>query len=134
MEQPSMVDRYKSLMVDFIIILEITILLMHSPSYLVKFIAIFIPLVYFPILHTLLSRSIGDIVSKLKVVDQQGNKIGFWLALNRFFWVFKYSIFALLFSNLLFMFFILFPGTLKNITEVSFDYEGESKTYLVKTS
>lgn len=134
MEQPSMVDRYKSLMVDFIIILEITILLMHSPSYLVKFIAIFIPLVYFPILHTLLSRSIGDIVSKLKVVYQQGNKIGFWLALNRFFWVFKCSIFALLFSNLLFMFFILFPGTLKNITEVSFDYEGESKTYLVKTS
>lgn len=64
MEQPSMVDRYKSLMVDFIIILEITILLMHSPSYLIKFIAIFIPLVYFPILHTLLSRSIGDIVVK----------------------------------------------------------------------
>lgn len=131
MKQPSMIDRYKALMVDFIIILEITILLIYSPSYPVKFMAIFIPLVYFPILHTLLSRSIGDIVFNLKVVDQQGNKIGFRLALNRFFWVFKGSIFALLFSNLFFMFLLFFTGTFR---EVSFDYEGESKTYLVKTS
>ena len=32
MEQPSRVDRNKSLVIDFIIIAEITILLMHSPS------------------------------------------------------------------------------------------------------
>lgn len=62
MEQSSRVDRYNSLVIDFIIILEITILLMHSPSYLVKFVAILTPLIYFPILHTLLSRSLGDIV------------------------------------------------------------------------
>ena len=134
MEQPSRADRYGSLMVDFITILIITILLMNSPSYLVKFIAIFIPLVYFPILHTLWSRSIGDIVFKLKVVDQQGNKIGFRLALNRFSCVFKYSIFAALFTNLLFMFLMLVSGTIKDIREVSFDYEGESETYLVKVS
>jgi len=126
-----MVDRYKSLFIDFILILEITILLMHSPSYFVKFIAIFIPLVYFPILHTLLSRSIGDIVSKLKIVDQQGNKIGFRQALDRFINIFKSSMFALLLSNLLFMFFFLFSGTLRD-TKGLFDYETESKTYLVK--
>lgn len=133
MEQPSRVDRYGSLIVDFINnILIITLLLMNSPSYLVKFIAIFIPVVYYPILHTLWSRSIGDIVFKLKVVDQQGNKIGFRLALNRFSCVFKYSILILLFTNLLFI--IFFSGTGKEIREVSFDYEGESKTYLVKAS
>lgn len=134
MEQPSRADRYGSLMVDLINILIIIILLMSSPSYLVKFTAIFIPVVYFPLLHTLLSRTIGDIVFKLKVVDQQGNKIGFRLALNRLSCVFKYSIFAALFTNLLFMFIMLFSGTVKDIREVSFDYEGESETYLVKAS
>ena len=133
MEQPSRVDRYKSLTIDFIIILEITILLMHSPSYLVKFVAILIPLVYFPILHTLLSRSIGDIVFNLKIVDQQGNKIGFRLALNRFLGVFKCSVFALLLTNLLFLFYFLSSRTFKDIPEV-LDYEEESKTYLAKIS
>ena len=93
-----------------------------SPSYLVKFTAIFVPVVYFPILHTLWSRTIGDIVFKLKVVDQQGNNIGFRLALNRFSCVFKYSIFAALFTNLLFMFLMLVSGTVKDIREVSFDF------------
>lgn len=133
MEQPSRVDRNKSLVIDFIIIAEITILLMHSPSYLIKFVAILTPLVYFPLLHTLLSRSIGDIVFKLKVVDQQGNKIGFRLALTRFLGVFKFSVFALLLTNLLFLFYFLSSRTFKDIPEV-LDYEEESKTYLAKTS
>ncbi len=132
MEQPSRLDRYKSLTIDFIIIFEITILLMHSPSYMIKFVAILIPLVYFLILHTLLSRSIGDIVFKLKIVDQQGNKIGFRLALKRFLGVLKFSIFALLLTNLLFLFYFLSSRRFKDIPQV-LDYEEESQTYLAKT-
>ncbi|HWI54631.1 MAG TPA: RDD family protein [Desulfobacteria bacterium] len=134
MEQPSRADRYGSLMVDVINILLLALLLMYSPSHLIKFTAVFIPVVYFPILHTLLSRSIGDMVFKLKVVDNQGNRIGFRLALKRFFYVLKSSIFAALFTNLLFMLLMLFSGTIKDISEVSFDYEGESGTYLIKAS
>ena len=132
MEQPSMAERYGSLVVDFVTILIIMVLLVTSSSYLVKFLALFIPVIYFPVLHTLLSRSIGDLVFKLKIVDQQGDKIGLRLALDRFKCVFKYSIFSMLFTNLLFLFFMFFSGTVKDIREVSFDYEGESQTYLVK--
>lgn len=130
MEQPSRVHRFGSLLVDFITIFIIILLLANSPSYPVKLIAIFIPLVYFPILHAILSRSIGDMVFELKVVDQQGNNIGFRLALNRFFSAFKYSIFSLILSNLFVMFYFFFSGNLK---EISFDYEEESQTYLVKS-
>lgn len=134
MEQPSNVDRYGALVVDVISILIITVLLLNSSSYLANFIGIFIPVVYFPILHTLLSRSIGDMVFNLKLVDQQGNKIGFRLTLNRFICVFKYSIFAAIFTNLFLMFIMLFTGAIKDIRDVSFDYEDESGTYLVKAS
>ncbi len=132
MEQASKADRYKSLMVDCVIILEIAILLMINPFYPVKFIALVIPVLYFPLLHALLSRSIGDLVFKLKIVDRQGNKIGYRLALNRFIWVLKCSAFASIFTNLLFMFLIFFSDALNNMRDVSFDYEGESGTFLVK--
>jgi uncharacterized RDD family membrane protein YckC len=131
MEQPSRVDKYGSLIIDFITnILIITLIFMNSQSNLVKFIAILIPLVYYPILHTIFSRSIGDIVFSLKIVDQRGNKIGYRLALERFICVIKYSFFILLFTNILFLFFFSRTGT--DIREVSTDFEGESKTYLVK--
>lgn len=132
MKRPSMLERYGSLSVDVINILIITLLLLNSSSSLVKFIAIFVPVVYFPFLHTLLSRSIGDIVFQLKIVDQEGNKISFRLAQDRFICVFKFSIISIIFSNLLFIFLALFTGTFKNITDAFFDYENESKTYLVK--
>ncbi|TGE31085.1 RDD family protein [Desulfosporosinus sp. Sb-LF] len=131
MEQPSRVYRLGSLVVDFTTIFIIILLLANSVSYPTKIIAIFIPLVYFPILHTILSRTIGDMVLDLKVVDQQGNNIGFRLAINRFFSAFKYSIFSLILSNLLVMFYFFFSGDLK---EISFDYEEESQTYLVSRS
>jgi uncharacterized RDD family membrane protein YckC len=133
MNQPSKLDRYGSLIVDLTSnILIITILLVNFQSYLVKFIAIFIPVIYYPILHTLWSRSIGDLVFNLKVVNQQGNKIDFRLARKRFFCIIKYSIVVLLYTNLLMIVFLFRNG--QNIREVSLDFEGESQTYLVKAS
>lgn len=131
MNQPSKADRYKSLIVDFLIILILMFLLITKASFQAKFYAIFIPLVYFPILHALMSRSIGDIIFNLKIVDQKGNKIGFRLALNRFFWVVKYFLFSLFLTNILFLFFMFSQGNQRNL---SVDYEGESGTYLVKAS
>lgn len=131
MEQPPKADRYKSLLVDFIIILILMFLLITKASFQLKFYASFIPLVYFPILHTLMSRSIGDIIFNLKIVDQQGNKIGFQQAFNRFFWVVKYFLFSLFLTNILFLFFIFSQGQKRDL---SVDYEGESGTYLVKGS
>lgn len=129
MQQPSRVNRFSAILVDFITMFIIILLLGDSPSYPVKFIAVSIPLVYFPILHTILSRSIGDMDFELKVVDQQGNNVGFRISLRRFFCAFKYSIFSLILSNLLVMFYFFSSGNLK---EISFDYEEESQTYLVK--
>lgn len=133
MGQPSRVDKNGSLIIDLITNgLIIIVLFMNSQSSLIRFIAIFIPVIYYPCLHTLFSRSIGDIIFNLKVVDQQGNKIGFRLALKRFFCVLKYSIFVLLFTNLLFL--IFFSNTDKDIGKAAFDFEEECKTYLVKAS
>jgi uncharacterized RDD family membrane protein YckC len=131
MEQPSRVYRLGSLVVDFTTIFIIILLLANSVYYPANLIAIFIPLIYFPILHTILSRTIGDMVLDLKVVDQQGNNLGFKLAMNRFISAFKYSIFSLILSNLLVMFYFFISGDLKDI---SFDYEEESQTYLVSRS
>lgn len=131
MEQPSRVYRLGSLVVDFTTIFIMILLLANSVSYPANLIAIFIPLVYFPILHTILSRTIGDMVLDLKVVDQQGNNLGFKLAMNRFISAFKYSIFSLILSNLLVMFYFFISGDLK---EISFDYEEESQTFLVSRS
>lgn len=133
MEQPSRIDRNGSLIIDFITAALMIILLLNtSRSYLAIIIAILIPVIYYPCFHTLFSRSIGDMVFNLKVVDQGGHKIGFRLALKRFFCVLKYSIFVLLLTNLLF--FIYFSRSEKDIRDTSFDFEAESKTYLVKTN
>lgn len=131
MEQPSRVYRLGSLVVDYTTIFIMILLLANSVSYPANLIVIFIPLVYFPILHTILSRTIGDMVLDLKVVDQQGNNLGFKLAMNRYISAFKYSIFSLILSNLLVMFYFFISGDLK---EISFDYEEESQTYLVSRS
>lgn len=124
-------ERNGSLIIDLITnILIITLIFINTSSNLVKFIAVLIPVVYYPVLHTIFSRSVGDIVFGLKIVDPQGNVIGFRSALKRYFCVFKYSAFILMFTNLLFLLFFFRTGN--DIREVSTDFEGESKTYLVK--
>lgn len=133
MEQPSRVDRYGSLVIDLITnALMIIFFFMYPPFSLVKYIAIFIPVVYYPILHIICSRSIGDIVFGLKIVDQHGNRISYKLALDRFFCVLKYSCLLLIFTNLLFISFFLRTG--RDIRDFSLDFQRESKTYLVKAN
>lgn len=131
MTQPSRIEKSGALIIDLISnVFIVTAIFINSQSSLIRFIAIFIPIIYYPCLHTLFSRSIGDTVFNLKVVDRQGKKIGLELALKRFSCVLKYSLFILLLTNILFV--ICFSRTTKDIREISYNFEDESKTYLIK--
>lgn len=106
--------------------------LTHSKNALALIIWLFFIFAYFPIFHWIFSRTPGDLVWGLKVVNREGKRPGFWPAIDRFFGVFaKLYILSLALDSLIFLLTLFGSGTLKDVVNEPLDYEKESKTFLV---